>query len=58
MLSVSENLSLSALPQFVTAGFVRRRAEREKVTELLRTLLVRCQTPAVEVSALSGGYQL
>jgi ABC-type sugar transport system ATPase subunit len=57
MLSVSENLSLSALPQFVTAGFVRRRAEREKVTELLRTLLVRCQTPAVEVSALSGGNQ-
>lgn len=57
MLSVGENLSLSALPQFVSAGFVRRHAERAAIARFLRTLLVRAQSPAQEVSSLSGGNQ-
>ncbi len=51
------NLSLSALPQLVVGGFVKRRAEKAKVSEFLRTLLVRAQSAAQEVSALSGGNQ-
>jgi rhamnose transport system ATP-binding protein len=57
MLSAGENISLSALPQFVFAGFVKRRAERAAVQEFLRRLLVRLQSAAQEVAALSGGNQ-
>jgi ABC-type sugar transport system ATPase subunit len=57
MLSVGVNLSLSALPQLVSAGFVRREAERKTIERFLRTLLVRAQSPAQEVASLSGGNQ-
>jgi rhamnose transport system ATP-binding protein len=57
MLSVGENLSLSALPQFVTAGFIDRRAERKAIAQFLRTLLVRAQSANQEVASLSGGNQ-
>jgi ABC-type sugar transport system ATPase subunit len=45
------------LPQLASAGFVKRRAERESIERFLRMLLVRAQSPAQEVTALSGGNQ-
>ena len=57
MLSVSTNMSLSALQQFVSAGLVKRRAERASVAGFLKQLLVRAQSPSQEVSMLSGGNQ-
>ncbi len=57
MLSVAANLSLSTLGRFTTAGFIDRPAERGAVMNLLRTLLVRAQSPSQEVASLSGGNQ-
>ena len=57
MLSVGENMSLGALGQFTSLGFVKRRSERAAVRNFLASLLVRAQSPAQEVSALSGGNQ-
>jgi ABC-type sugar transport system ATPase subunit len=57
MLSVGENIVLSALPQFGRAGFVDRVAERRAVARFLKSLLVRAASAAQEVSALSGGNQ-
>jgi ABC-type sugar transport system ATPase subunit len=57
MLSVGVNLSLSALSQLVSAGFVKWQAEREAIDRFLRTLLVRAQSSAQEVASLSGGNQ-
>ena len=44
MLSVADNLSLSALSQFAAAGFVKRRAETAAVADFLKTLLIRAQS--------------
>jgi ABC-type sugar transport system ATPase subunit len=57
MLSVSTNMSISALGQFATAGFVNRRAERDTVSAFLKRLLVRARSPLQEVASLSGGNQ-
>jgi ABC-type sugar transport system ATPase subunit len=57
MLSVSANMSLSALPMLSTLGFVNRAAERIEVLDLLKRLLVRLHAPSQEVSSLSGGNQ-
>jgi ABC-type sugar transport system ATPase subunit len=57
MLSVASNLSLSALQQFSTAGFVNRSPERAAVTRFLKQLLIRAQSPSQEVASLSGGNQ-
>jgi rhamnose transport system ATP-binding protein len=57
MLTVSTNMSLSALPFMTTFGFVDRGAERLHVGALLRRLLVRVRAPTEEVSFLSGGNQ-
>ena len=57
MLSVSTNMSLSALPLMTTLGFVRRPVEQGRVAALLRRLLVRARSPAQEVASLSGGNQ-
>jgi rhamnose transport system ATP-binding protein len=57
MLSIGENLSLSALSRFVVAGFVNRRAEHMKVLQYLKVLLVRATSVSQEVSTLSGGNQ-
>jgi rhamnose transport system ATP-binding protein len=56
-LSVSTNLSLSALQQFATAGFVNRGKERFAVANFLKRLLIRALTPSQEVASLSGGNQ-
>jgi ABC-type sugar transport system ATPase subunit len=57
MLSVRSNVSISALRPISTAGFVRQRAERRKVSEYLKQLTVRAASQQQEVSALSGGNQ-
>jgi ABC-type sugar transport system ATPase subunit len=57
MLSVAENLSLSSLIQFTTAGFVKQRADRSAVENFLKRLLVRTPSPSEEVAMLSGGNQ-
>jgi rhamnose transport system ATP-binding protein len=57
MLSVSTNMSLSALPLIATFGFVNRGAEQTGVAALLKRLLVRAHAPSQEVSSLSGGNQ-
>ena len=57
MLSVSTNMSLSALPLLTTLGFVRRSAEQAGVASLLRRLLLRARSPAQEAGSLSGGNQ-
>ena len=57
MLSVSTNMSLSALPLLTTLGFVRRSAEQASVASLLRRLLLRARSPAQEAGSLSGGNQ-
>jgi ABC-type sugar transport system ATPase subunit len=57
MLSVGTNLSLSALQQFTTAGFVNRGKERFAVVNFLKSLLIRVLTPSQEVASLSGGNQ-
>jgi ABC-type sugar transport system ATPase subunit len=57
MLSVADNMSLSALTQFSAAGFVDGRKETAKVQDFLKRLMVRAQSPAQEVVSLSGGNQ-
>jgi ABC-type sugar transport system ATPase subunit len=57
MLSVGENLSMSALALFTSAGFVNRRSERNSVAQFLKVLLVRARSASQEISALSGGNQ-
>jgi ABC-type sugar transport system ATPase subunit len=57
MLSVASNLSLSALHQFTTAGFVNRGEERGAVAGFLKRLMIRAQSPSQEVASLSGGNQ-
>jgi ABC-type sugar transport system ATPase subunit len=57
MMSVTANLSLSALSSVSRAGFVLRRAESDVVGGFLKQLLVRAASPAQEASSLSGGNQ-
>jgi ABC-type sugar transport system ATPase subunit len=57
MLSVQENLSLSALPHFSSGGFINQQRERSAVDRLLKALLVRAASPEQEVAVLSGGNQ-
>jgi rhamnose transport system ATP-binding protein len=57
MLSISANMSLSALDLLTTLGFVDRAAEKTEVLGLLKRLLVRARGPSQEVGALSGGNQ-
>ena len=56
-LAVRENVSLAALSDLTTHGFVRSRAERRRTREFVETLHIR--TPSLEqrVINLSGGNQ-
>ena len=56
-LSVRENASLSALPQFTTRGFVDRGKEVEAVSAEREALNIRTASIETEVSTLSGGNQ-
>jgi ABC-type sugar transport system ATPase subunit len=55
--SVQSNISLAALDEFVRAGVVRRRAEREATGAVMTRLKVRAASPQMEVGELSGGNQ-
>jgi len=55
--SVTENVSLASLGQFSRLGFVRRRAERRAVGQVLERATVRAPSQAALVAALSGGNQ-
>jgi simple sugar transport system ATP-binding protein/ribose transport system ATP-binding protein len=55
--SVTENVSLASLGQLSRFGFVRRRAERRAVGQMLGQVDVRASSPAAPVSTLSGGNQ-
>ncbi|MBL8582615.1 MAG: sugar ABC transporter ATP-binding protein [Rhizobiaceae bacterium] len=57
MLTIGTNLSLSSLGALSRAGFVDRAAERRRIDEYVKRLLIRAKSPAQEVSALSGGNQ-
>ncbi len=57
MLSVSSNLSLSALARLSRAGFIDRPRERRAVLRLVETLAIRAASDRQEVGQLSGGNQ-
>ncbi|MGI5241121.1 sugar ABC transporter ATP-binding protein [Dactylosporangium sp. CA-139066] len=57
-MSVRDNLTLATLGRVSTAGFVRRRAEREAVAGMVAQLSIRTARPATQpVGTLSGGNQ-
>jgi len=55
--TVGFNLSLSALPELCTGGFIDGDRELEKNRELSRTLSVKAASLEVRVGTLSGGNQ-
>jgi ribose transport system ATP-binding protein len=55
--SVRENVSLPILQRFLRNGFLREKAERNHVHELLGRFEVRPSDPELPLSALSGGNQ-
>jgi simple sugar transport system ATP-binding protein/ribose transport system ATP-binding protein len=55
--SVTENVTLASLPALSRAGFVRRRAERERAREVLDRWSVRASSAGAPVATLSGGNQ-
>ena len=55
--SVTENVTLASLAALSRAGFVRRRAERERASEVLARWTVRARSHSAPVSTLSGGNQ-
>ena len=56
-LSVSRNLSLSSLVDFVRRGLVSRRAEERAVTQMISDVTVKAAGPAAPIGSLSGGNQ-
>ena len=54
---IAENVSLASLGQLSRLGLVRRRAERQAVTNALDQVGVRVPAQAAPVSTLSGGNQ-
>jgi ABC-type sugar transport system ATPase subunit len=55
--SVAENVSLAMLPRVRRFRFVRARAERRRVAELVRRLEVKTPSLDQEIATLSGGNQ-
>ncbi|MDE2285259.1 MAG: ABC transporter ATP-binding protein [Hyphomicrobiales bacterium] len=56
-LSVAENLLLGRLDRFSRFGILNRRAMREAAAGLMRKFDVRCESPDLPMSSLSGGNQ-
>jgi len=56
-LSVSDNLTLASLHRFRRGATIDLVRERQAVARTIRDLLIRVSSPAVEVTALSGGNQ-
>ena len=56
-MSVTANITLPALPELETAGFVRRREEAVRVTQAIRDLDMAVASPDQPARNLSGGTQ-
>ncbi|MFN9976396.1 MAG: sugar ABC transporter ATP-binding protein, partial [Phycisphaerae bacterium] len=56
-MSVSENLSIVILKQLTKIGIVQKPRERSAVLEQIESIQVRCNSPDVAASSLSGGNQ-
>ncbi|MEO1700794.1 MAG: sugar ABC transporter ATP-binding protein [Pseudomonadota bacterium] len=54
---ISRNMSLPFLPQFSTAGFIKRREELTSARHLVDALAVVCQSEGDDINTLSGGNQ-
>ena len=57
MLSVAENLSLSALHQFTTAGFIKQRRGASRRSKTPESATGQSQSPSAGSRSLSGGNQ-
>jgi ribose transport system ATP-binding protein len=57
VLGVKVNATIQSLRRFSALGFLRRRAERRRVAELVRTLEIRTPSLDQPVEFLSGGNQ-
>ena len=55
--SVAHNITLAALGQYMKAGVILGRPEREAVRESIEDLRIKTPGPEVNVSTLSGGNQ-
>lgn len=55
--SVCENITISDLGPFMTAGFLRRRAERAGVQEWIETFDIKMASSGANIMSLSGGNQ-
>ncbi|MFL6350692.1 MAG: sugar ABC transporter ATP-binding protein [Bryobacteraceae bacterium] len=55
--SITENLTLAALPLLSRFGFISRRRQREVVTDFIRRLRIKSSNPAQKITELSGGNQ-
>lgn len=56
-LSIRENISLAALPEFALGGWLRRRAESARVQEIAAQMHIAAQDLEQKVTTLSGGNQ-
>jgi inositol transport system ATP-binding protein len=56
-LSIRENVTLSSLERFTTAGFIRARAEADAADRQMETLRIRATGREQQVRFLSGGNQ-
>ncbi len=57
MRSVAENLTLAKLSTVSSGGVLRRRAERDRVVDLIERLGIRCNGQGASIDTLSGGNQ-
>jgi monosaccharide-transporting ATPase len=55
--SITENLTLPALPLLSRFGFISRRRQREVVTDFIRRLRIKTSNPRQKITELSGGNQ-
>ena len=55
--SVAQNISLAALRDFLRYGVLRKKQERQAVTQSIAQLRIKTPSPAASVSTLSGGNQ-
>lgn len=55
--SVEDNIAISSLDRFVTAGVVQRRRRRDAVRAQMQRLRLRLNALGLQVKALSGGNQ-
>ena len=57
MMSVGANMTLASLRSWVKRGFVDRRLERQKISEMVADVKVKTAGPDALITSLSGGNQ-